>query len=238
MTEKRDRYIFNLLMLLLLAVIIVPFMASCGKTSDGTVNSYNSQLVMANLSQDVGPVDLYINNNIQNGTTPYRYPTASAYFFLNTIGYPIQIRSNGGNKSTLLTTDSVPNRNAKYTLFVTGIKNDGNLKYVFVVDTSTLPVVGRGRIRFINTSPRSSPLDVYANGTIAFKNIKLDSCTKFIDVPVGDYNFTIYANGDFSTILNTFRQTVGDGKLYTIYTYGIVGRTDSAAFNSGVITNK
>jgi hypothetical protein len=225
-------------MLLLVAVMVIPFMASCGKSSDGTVNTYNSQLIVANLSQDVGPVDLYINNNIQNGTSPYRYPVLGSYFYLNTIGFPLQIRANGGTKSTVLTTDSVPKTNAKYTLFVTGIKNDGNLNYVFVADTSVLPAVGRGRVRFINASPRSSPFDVYANGTIAFKNIKLDSCTKFIDVPVGDYNFQIYANGDFSTILNSFKQTVGDGKLYTIYTYGIVGRTDSAAFSSGVITNK
>src|ERR1700761_8117804 len=118
MAEKRNRYIFNFLMVLLLAVIIIPLMASCGKSSDGTVNTYNSQLVVANLSQDVGPVDLYINNNIQNGTSPYRYPLLGSYFYLNTIGYQMQIRANGGIKSTLLTTDSIPKRNAKYTLFI------------------------------------------------------------------------------------------------------------------------
>ncbi len=238
MVEKRDRYLFNFLMVLLLAVIIIPLMASCGKSSDGTVNTDNSQIIVANLSQDVGAVDLYVNNNIQNGTSPYRYPLLGSYFYLNTIGYKMQIRANGGTKSTLVTTDSVPNRNAKYTLFITGIVADGPLKTIFVVDTSTLPAVGRGKVRFINASPRSSPFDIYANGTLAFKNIKVDSCTKFIDVPVGDYNFQIYANGDVSTVLNSFKQTVGDGKLYTIYTYGIVGRTDSAAFSSGVITNK
>jgi Domain of unknown function (DUF4397) len=238
MAEKRARYISNFLMLLLIAVIVIPFMASCGKSSDGTVNTYNSQLVVANLSQDVGPVDLYVNNNIQNGTSPYRYPLIGSYFYLNTIGYQMQIRSNGGTKSTLLTTDSVPNRNAKYTLFITGIVADGPLKSIFVVDTSTLPAVGRGKVRFINASPRSSPFDIYANTTLAFKNIKLDSCTKFIELPVGDYNFQIYNTGDASTILNSFKQTISDGKLYTIYTYGIVGRTDSAAFNSGIITNK
>lgn len=238
MAEKKDRYVFNLLMLLVFAVMVIPFVASCGKSSDGTVNTYNSQLIVANLSPDVGPVDLYINNFIQNGTSPYRYPLLGAYFYMNTIGYPLQIRANGGTKSTLLTTDSIARANAKYTLFITGIQADGNLKSLFVVDTATLPVVGRGRIRFINASPRSSPFDIYANNVIAFKNIKLDSCTKFIDMPVGDYNFQIYANGDQSTILNSFKQTIGDGKLYTIYTYGIVGRTDSAAFASGVITNK
>ena len=245
MTKKKDRYIFNFLMLLLLAVMVVPFMASCGKTTDGTVNGFNSQLVVANLSPDVWPVDVYANSVIQNGTTPYRYPTVSSYFYLNTVGYKLQVRSDTGTKAVLITgkglplnTDSVPNINSKYTLFITGIVADHTLSYVFVVDTSTLPAVGKGKIRFINASPRSGAFDVYANSTIAFKNIALDSCTKFVEVPAGDYNFQIYANGDLSTVLNTFRQTVGDGKLYTVYTYGIVGRTDSAAFNSGVITNK
>ncbi len=238
MAEKRDRYILNFLMLTLLAVMVIPFMASCGKSSDGTVNGYNSQIVVANLSPDVAPIDLYINNNIQNGNIPYRYPNASSYFYMNTVGYNLQIRTDTGNRATLLTTDSVPHTNAKYTLFVTGMKTDNNLGYIFVVDTSTLPTVGRGKVRFINASPRSGAFDVYANSTIAFNNIAFNKYSDFIEMPAGDYDFKIFAHDDVSTVLNDVRQTVGDGKLYTIYTYGIVGRTDSAAFNSGIITNK
>ncbi|OKS85024.1 DUF4397 domain-containing protein [Mucilaginibacter polytrichastri] len=249
---NKSKYIYNTLMLLLVAVIVVPLMASCGKSSDGTVNGYNSQLTVANLSPDIGPVDLYINNNIQNGLTPYRYPTLGAYFYMNTVGYPIQIRSDTGNKSILSTgilnpdkktfklmvTDSTVNRNAKYTLFVTGVKADGKLNFLFLVDTSKLSGVGRGKVRFINASPRSGAFDVYANQTSLCANIALNAYSPFVEMPVGDYDFKIYATGDFSTVLGEVKQTVGDGKLYTIYTYGIVGRTDSAAFNTGIIINK
>jgi hypothetical protein len=246
MSKTTNKYIYNVLMLLMVAVMGIPLIASCGKSSDGSVNTYNSQLIVANLSPDVGAVDLYINNNIQNGLTPYRYPTLGAYFYMNTIGYPIQVRSNASNNKSIIikgdgnpmVTDSLPNRNAKYTLFITGVKADGSLNYLFLVDTSKLSAVGRGKVRFINASPRSGAFDVYANQTLLCSNIGLNAYSPYIEMPVGDYDFKVYANGDVSTVLSEIKQTVGDGKLYTLFTYGIVGRTDSAAFASNVIVNK
>jgi hypothetical protein len=246
-----NKYIYNALMLLMVAMMGIPLLASCGKSSDGSVNTYNSQLIVANLCPDVGPIDIYINNNIQNGLTPYRYPTLGSYFYMNTIGYPIQMRTDTGGKEILtsgvllpdktfklMATDSLPNRNAKYTLFITGVKADGKLNFLFLVDTSKLSGVGRGKVRFINASPRSGAFDVYANQTLLCSNIALNAYSPYIEMPVGDYHFKVYATGDVSTVLADIPQTVGDGKLYTLFTYGIVGRTDSAAFASNVIVNK
>jgi hypothetical protein len=233
-----NRYIYNGLMLLMIAIMGVPLLASCGKSSDGSVNTYNSQLIVANLSPDIGAINIYIKDNLQNGLTPYKYPTLGSYIYINTVGYPIQMRTAVGGLATLMTTDSVPNRNSKYTLFITGMKADGKLNYLFLVDTSKLSAVGRGKVRFINASPRSGSFDVYANQTILCNNIGLNAYSPYIEMPVGDYHFKVYATGDVSTVLADIPQTVGDGKLYTIYTYGIVGRTDSAAFASNVIVNK
>lgn len=247
MTQKSNKYIGKTLMLLMAAIMIVSFITSCGKSSTGTANSYNSRLIVANLSPDLMPVDLYIDNKIQNpgtGTSTtansnaYRYPTPTDYVYLQIINSPLQIRSDTGLRSVLFSTDSVPRQNSKYTLLVTGMRGDNNIGYIFLTDTDKLAAVGRGKIRFVNASPRSGAFDVYANQTIAFSNIAFNKVSPWLEMPAGDYDFKIYANGDQTTVLKEVKQTISDSRLYTMYTYGIVGRVDTAAFNTGVLINK
>ncbi|NCD70898.1 DUF4397 domain-containing protein [Mucilaginibacter agri] len=247
MAEKSNTYIGKMLTLLVAGIMIAPLITSCGKTSTGTANSYNSRLVVANLSPDIMPVDLYIDNKIQNPGTgtattanvnAYRFPTPTDYVYLQIINSPLQIRSDTGQRSVLFSTDSVPHQNSKYTLFVTGMKADNNIGYVFLTDTDKVAPVGRGKIRFVNASPRSGAFDIYANQTIAFKNIAFNKVSPWLEMPAGDYDFKIYANGDQTTVLKEVKQTISDSRLYTMYSYGIVGRTDTAAFNTGLITNK
>ena len=77
--KKIKRYIFKILISIPALALIIPFVSSCGKSTGVSPNSYNSQLLVANLSPDVLPVNLYINNILQNNAS-YRYPNISSYF--------------------------------------------------------------------------------------------------------------------------------------------------------------
>jgi hypothetical protein len=124
-------------------------------------------------------------------------------------------------------------------LFVTGLRADTTVTGIFTIDTSSSSTPGRGKIRFINASPRSMGLDVTANGTLAFTNRTFKSVSKFIEIAPGNYDFIITPTGVPANVLKTIpRVSIQDGKLYTIYSYGMVGRVDSAAFGGGVIANK
>jgi len=60
-----------------------------------------------------------------------------------------------------------------------------------------------------------------------------------VQMPAGIYDFKIYATGaPGSVLVDVPLITIQDGRLYTLFTYGLTGRTDTAAIGAKVITNR
>ncbi|MCJ8210317.1 DUF4397 domain-containing protein [Mucilaginibacter sp. RS28] len=251
MIERSSRYFIRLMAGVLLAVFAIPLLNSCGKSTDASSpNTNNTRVVVANLSPDALPVSVYINNRIQATSTTsagaiFRYPVSGStlnslsYFYISDVNYPVQFRSTGGTKVTLATVDSLPQKNGKYSIFLTGFLTNSTLKTIFLTDTDAVPAVGRGKVRFLNASPGSTSLDVYANGQKLFDDIKYLSNSKFVELPAGNYDMKIFIHGDQNTIQARVNPvTVADGRFYTLTGFGVLGRTDTAQFTAGLITNK
>lgn len=218
-------------------ILLVCFIASCGKSNN--ITGANTQLQIINLSSDIGPLNLFINS-VKQSLTTYTYTNNSGYFFLNSLTPPIQFRTADAAALNIpYEIDTVLRSNSKYTLFITGYKADGTIKNsVLSLDTATLPAIGRAKVRFANMSPSSPNLDIRANDTLAFNNVKFDSISRYISLPTGNYNFTINAHSTPTKVEITLTNvTIQDGRAYTIYSQGIVGRTDSVAFGAAVLTN-
>ncbi|GAA4331165.1 hypothetical protein GCM10023149_36820 [Mucilaginibacter gynuensis] len=232
------------LFLVTISMMVIPFISSCGK--QGTINPTESkiQYQVLNLSYDVLPVYLYVNFLKQGNT--YSYPSASGYFDLNTIDTPFQIRSAAtASVTNLLRIDSSRlNRNTKYSLYIVGTRKNNDLSYLFTVDTSTIPPIGKGKIRFVNAAPTvagtsDQGLNLAANGTNAFRQQKYKSVSNYIEIPAGVYNFQVSGSNPPNGIIKELkRTTINDGGLYTLYTYGLAGRVDTAAFGFAILTNR
>lgn len=217
--------------------VAFPFLTSCGKSTN--ITGANTQLQIINLSSDIGPLNLFINS-VKQSLTTYTYTNNSGYFFLNSLTPPIQLRTaDAAALSIPYQIDTVLRSNSKYTLFITGYKADGTIKNsVLSLDTATLPAIGRAKVRFANMSPSSPNLDIRANDTLAFSDTKFNTLSSYVSLPTGNYNFTINAHSTPTKVEITLKNvTIQDGRAYTIYTQGIVGRTDSVAFGAAVLTN-
>lgn len=242
MTKPNKNGFLVSLLLVIVGTLLLPFVSSCGKGANANPTGLNTQLQIVNLSPDIQPVNLYLNF-IKENTTNYTYPNNSGYFFISTLLPPIQLRSATLAPINLVTVDSTValKANSKYTLFITGFKSDNSIKKsILLLDTATIPPLGRGIVRFVHCSPTSAPLDLRANDSTAkqWTNIAFDSVSKYVQLPVGNYNFTINLTSSSSNV--QFRLpnvTIQDGRAYTIYTQGIVGRTDSVAFGAAILTN-
>jgi hypothetical protein len=247
--HKRKNRVLSVFLLLFVAIfLVIPFVSSCGKA--GTVNNpstLNIQYQIINLSPDLGSVDLYINY-IKVNSSSYFYPTSSGYFFLTSTNTPFQIRpgttitaGTAAPSFNIFNLNDILKPNLKYTLMITGFKSSSlsdSLNKIFTTDTSSIPTTGRGKIRFVNASPRSTGFDVTANGTPAFSNVNYPGVSNFIELPAGTYDFQIFPTNSSALIKDIPNVTLQDGRLYTLYCYGLVGNTDSLAFGSGFITNK
>jgi hypothetical protein len=221
--------------------MVIPFIASCGKTESPVTPTTNTQLQVLNLSTDLLPVNIYIN--LRKRDIQYRYPTPSGYFSLGAFDTLFQIRRvvAGNNNSSVneLSIDTTLKSNVKYTLFVTGFKATNSISHIFISDTSATPTSGRGKVRFVNATAGSNIFNVTANGTPVFTNQRYKDVSKFLEMPAGNYNFKIFDQSSTTTILSELPNvTVQDGKLYTLYCRGIVGRTDTAAFGMGILNNR
>jgi len=241
-----NKTIFTFLSLFVSAVFVLPFVTSCGKAGVVSGASSNTQLAVFNLSPNVGPLDLYANF-IKQDQSSYLYTVQGSYFYISPSDTLLQVRTKLSPSVSLISIDTAKGAlkllsNHKYSLFITGLAS--SLSYVFTVDdTASTPQSGYGKLRFINTSlQQTNPgLDVNANGTLAFSAVKYKAVTNYIQLPAGNYNFQINVTGASNTVLATpgvQTVTIHDGSLYTLYAYGVVGQTDTSAFNAAVIKNR
>jgi hypothetical protein len=214
--------------------------SSCGKAPISNPQGINIKYEVLNLSPDAFPLDLYIDFQIAN-TTPYTFSVNQGYFFLPSTDTPylIRVHQTGGGGALLTKRSDVLKKGAYYSLFITGNVATNSLTTIFTVDTSSIPTVGRGKLRFVNASPTGTDgIDVYANGVKAFSKIVYPKFSDFIELPNGNYDLQINSSSS-NTILQTLKNIqIQDGRLYTLYSYGYNNRIDSAAFNSAIITNR
>jgi hypothetical protein len=244
MINKKTSPVTGFIVLIIMSVFFTPYLSSCGKGGQATNVGLNTQLQVLNLSPDVHPVNLFMHYIKQNSYPYYypTYPTASSYFYLSDLDTPLQIRSAATATKNLVSISNPGFKsNHKYTLFITGqYLPDSTVSAILTRDdTASTPPVGFGKIRFINVAIPKTPLEIVANGTNAFHNIGFDSVSNYIRIPVGNYIFQVSTTAAPTTFLTTSQSTtIQDGRLYTMYSYGIVGRTDTSAFNTSILTNR
>jgi hypothetical protein len=235
---KRNHQVLTLLFGMVAAVMIIPMLSSCGKDTAASPTGLNTQLNIINIGPDRFPVFLY-QNYIKWQQQPkqgYIYSIPSGYFYMSSLDVPLQLRSQ--QNAVLYTKADSLHTNCKYSMFITGLVAEKTDTVIFTVDTATLPSLGRGKVRFVNAAAHAVTLDVYANGTSAYKNCVFKSVSPYIELPAGVYDFSIYNAGTTNLLTHLPNTTIQDGRLYTLYTRGVVSRIDSASFAAAIITNR
>ena len=244
--HNTNRKLFNMICAMLASAFLAQVLAACNNDNGAVSPSSTTKLLVINTSPDIGPGAAFSNNaQIGKGSevnvaarTYFRYATIPAYYGIGTGALTLQLRT--PILGTILSSDTITTAaNKTYSLFLVGLLSVDSLSSVMLRDTAALPARGNGKIRFLNASPRTPALDVYVNGTLGFTKIKYKGVSPFIEVPAGVYDFKLTANGAPTSILTDLqRTTILDGKIYTLYSKGLVGRTDTAAISLNVITNK
>ncbi|WP_295667977.1 DUF4397 domain-containing protein [uncultured Mucilaginibacter sp.] len=235
---KSKNALFYKLVLFGFALFFITQISSCGKSGNASPKGLNIQYEILNLSPDMMPVSLFIDNK-QVNSAPYIFGVRQGYFYVPSTDVPYQIRSVQYSGTTYLTRSDVLTVRAKYSLFIVGSRGDGSDTTIFTVDTAGTPTPGRGKIRFVDASPSATGgLDVLANDSPLFSGVAYQKISKYIELPVGNYDLKIQPTGTTTVIKELTPVTIQDGRLYTLYAYGYTSRADTAAFNAATIVNK
>jgi hypothetical protein len=225
-------------------VLVIGALMSCGKNDTAIPTSSNVRLQVIQLSPNSYPATLFMNT-LQVGTGSYSYGNTPNYFYLPRTDVPLQIRISRDSVQAFNDTTKLLD-NTRYSLFFLGLygdKTDRRLQTLVTTDDAEeLPAVGKGgKVRFLNGSPNANgSFDVWANGSPVIKGIAFAKVSKYTTLPAGDYTFRVYqGNTSINSLGELTNVTVQDGRLYTLYSRGLVGRavTDTAAFNLSVVAN-
>lgn len=235
--DNNSGYVINGFGIFVIALMVVSFWTSCGK-DNVTAAGASTQIMVVNASPDDTKINLFINTQRQN-TSAYLYNSTPVYEALKVVGQPLQLRYSTGVQKIIATNPDSTKSNVKYTLFLTGLGINKKLSTILTIDTDFTPKVGSGKMRFVNAASSPDALDIWANGIKLYNGIDTNRYTKFLEMPAGNYDIKVYRKNDLTTLLYELNPvTVADGKLYSLFTYGIAGRTDTTAFTAKVLTNR
>lgn len=227
----RSYLLANVVLLVLMCI------SSCSVNNNDNSNPQQGSFLIANVSPDATPVNIFINSNnfkdqIGYGTyTPYYSTTAGAY----------TISVTNANNSTILTNTVTFDVNKSYSYIL--IDSFKNLTAAFMQDNFILPGSDSIYIRFFNFSPNSQPLtlhdsahltDLYSLRTFNDQASESDF-TSFMEMPAGNYTFQLKQEND--SILTTKTYELNGGHVFTIFAKGFVGGTGTQEVGLGQIQN-
>ncbi|WP_342646916.1 DUF4397 domain-containing protein [Mucilaginibacter sp. CSA2-8R] len=237
--------VFYFLFLLNASVLLFAALISCSKNNTSIPTSSNVRLQVIQLSPNSYTANLFMAN-LRVGTSSFSYGNTPNYFYLPRTDTALQIRISRDSVQAF-NNDTKLLDNKRYSLFFLGLYGDTTSArklrtLVTTDDAEELPPVGKGgKLRFLNGSPNTNgSFDIWANGSLLIKGVAFAKVSNFTTLPAGNYTFRVYqANTSVNSIGELANVTVQDGRLYTLYSRGLVGRavSDTAAFNLSVVPN-
>jgi hypothetical protein len=220
---------------LALAASVMLLILSCNTKSDNT-NPQQGLFLVANISPDATPLNVYINSTTL-GTglgygvyTPYYGVTAGTYSFAFTDASNSQVLTNTVNIAAT----------KKYTYFL--VDSFKAIKASFVEDNFVTPPSDSVYIRFFNLSPNAGPvklIDSVSKAILYTRNFNDQSSnssyTNYDRVKAGVYNFQL--TNIYDSILTSRVDTLSGGHVYTIFARGFYAGTGTQALGLGQINN-
>ena len=219
--------------LILVSLLLIVTLNSCGKND---LNIGPAQISFIHASPGLPPVDFYINGIRINGDSIVPYTDTIPYKFIGSGSLNITVKKHISSIIYISKAiDLEPDK--KYSFFVAG-KPD-SVSYLLTEDNFVAPTTGKAKLRFLNLSPGSQPLDLKLTSSSAlFTGQAFKSYTDFASIDPGTYTIGIYEPGT-STAIAQQSLEVEAGPFYSVWARGLKDSSDPAtALSMQVISLK
>ncbi len=190
-------------------------------------------LNVVNASPGPASFNFALDNNYVNGPA-LTYGQRSGYLNAYTGNRLFSLTS--GGTSQVIATDSLKlDTNSNYSLFITGLNSSPT--FFFTKDDLSTPPAGKAKIRFIQLSPDAGSFDLsMQNGATLFTNQAYQTASAFTTIDPGNYVFQLKADqtGKITTLDS---ETISAGRIYTVWSRGLVDGTGDYAISGKVSVN-
>ncbi len=215
---------------LLLSLVML---SSCKKDEEATKNYAN--VLVTHASPDAPGVDLLISDAKQN-TSALNYPLNTGYLQVEAGTRNIKVNV-AGTPTSVINKDLTLEKDKNYSVFA--IDSVSKLSALVLTDDLTAPASGKAHIRFIHLAPNSPQVDFSVlGGSVDFTNKSFKDYTAFTPVDAGTYTISV----EFTQTQSFFAALPGinlqAGKIYTVFTKGLIGATGAQILGAEIIVNK
>jgi len=220
---------------LLTAVGIFAFTTSCKINEDPVDEGPITRVSLYHASPNAPNLDIFVDDEKINNV-PFEYAKFTDYLRFSSGNRNLKFRTFGGTTIAIDTTITLePDQN--FSLFVIDEFADASVMLLF--DDPEPPTAGNSRIRFINLSPDSQPLQLKIKDVALPLTVgqSFTDASSFMNIEAKTYDFEITSAG--TTVLELPGSQLQSGWFYTIYVIGYVtppsGNTNT--LSAQVVTN-
>jgi 3',5'-nucleoside bisphosphate phosphatase len=177
----------------------------------------NSYFRMMNASFNAPALDIYANGILI--LSNFQYKEVSPYMFAPIGNHNIEVYISGDRTNPIIQQNITIPRELILNLAIIGAFPD--ISIYPLPEPSSAQKFGRPCVRFINLSPKSSPMDIaLPDETIIFRNLGYREFTEYACILEGRYSFQIRSAGTEKVILTTKSFQLNPNNYYSVYILG------------------
>jgi Domain of unknown function (DUF4397) len=174
-----------------------------------------ARIRVLHLSPDAPEVDVYVGGTRTLAGVPFK--TATRHVQVPAGTHTVEIRSAGsatGGRS-LLNESTALAPGAAYTLAAVGLA--AKLQVLVLKDDFTAPPPGKAKLRSIDASPQSPPIDIaIAGGPVLFRNLTFPEATPFATIDAGSMSLEVRRAGTETVVFRSGARPMPAGAILTI----------------------
>jgi Domain of unknown function (DUF4397) len=191
---------------LLLGALALPAAAGAQEAS--------ARVRVLHLSPDAPKINVYVDGASTLTAVPFKTATKHAQVPAGT--HTIEIRPAGSaNGNPLATTRETLARGAAYTLAAVGPA--AKLQIMVLKDDFTAPPAGKAKLRGIDASPQSPPIDIaIAGGPVLFHDLTFPEATPFATVEAGSMALEVRLAGTEQVVFKSGARPLPAGAILTV----------------------
>ena len=218
--------------ILALLVFVGIGLSSCKK--DGDIVVVLPQAGLNTVNANNYDINVYQNGTRLNNLGSIGTGGKSGYFSVKSGMQQYQIKKAGPDNPDYLISDLALQLDSgkTYSLFVAGDTPD---KLFIVNDVVPAGVANQATVRFVNTLPGTTNLDVTI-GSQVLTNTAFQSASAFTNITSGANSLKIYQAGSATPIIDQ-TITLNTGIIYTVFTTGTIAGTGDNKLTARMIIN-
>jgi hypothetical protein len=167
------------------------------------------------LSPDAPKVDLYVDGTRTLAGISFKTATKHAAVPAGTHSVEIRPAGSATGDRALATTRTTVAPGAAYTLAAVGLA--AKLQVLVLKDDFTAPPPGKAKLRGIDASPQSPPIDIaIAGGPVLFQNLTFPEATPFATIDAGSMALEVRLTGTDRVVFRSGARPLPAGAILTV----------------------